>query len=62
MPADGGHDTVPTVVELPELVAGFVPDFTEAAHGLGDGGEPATHTRFHRVGRIDVLNVRGCEL
>ena len=62
VPVDGGHDDVPTVVQLPELVAGFLPDFGEAAHGLRDRDEPAAHTRFDRVGRIDVLDVRGREL
>jgi hypothetical protein len=59
---DGGHDNVPTVVQLPELVAGFLPDFGEAPHSLRDGDEPAAHTRFDRVGRIDVLNVGRREL
>ncbi len=40
----------------------FVPDLGESAHGLGYLDEPAAHTRFDRVGRIDVLNVRGGEL
>jgi hypothetical protein len=62
VPVDGGHDSTSTVVQLPELVAGCLPDFGEAAHCLRDGAEAAAHTRFDRIGRIDVLNVGSREL
>ena len=61
MPADGGHNNVPIVVQLPQLVAGFLPDLGDAAHGLRDGDHPMAHTRLDRVGRIDVLNVTSRE-
>ena len=34
VPVDGGHDKVPAVIQLPEFVAGCLPDFGETAHGL----------------------------
>ena len=62
IPADGGHDGIPTVVQLPKLVAGCLPGFGKAAHGLRDGDESLVHTRFDRIGRVDVLDVGGREL
>jgi hypothetical protein len=62
VPVDGGHDNVPAVVQLPELVAGFLPRFGKAAHRLRDRVETAAHTRFDRIGRVDVLNVGSREL
>jgi hypothetical protein len=61
VPADGGYHNFPTVVQFLKLVAGFLSDFGEPAHGLGDGGEPTPYPRFDRVGRIDVLNGRSRE-
>jgi hypothetical protein len=61
VPADGGDDHIPTVVQLPQLVAGFLPDFSEAAHRLRNRDEPVAHPGFDCIGRIDVFDVGGCE-
>ena len=62
VPVDSGHYNVPTVLQLQEIVAECVPDFREAAHCLRDREEAVSHTLFHLIASIHLLNVLSREL
>jgi hypothetical protein len=60
--ADGGHDGVPAVEQLMNLVTRRLEQFTAASQGLRDLNTAATNTGFDGLRRIDVFDVRGGEL